>query len=202
MRFMRKRIKKESSGDADLQGVKVIKVTCCGESGAKSSCTAGTELQPVKTSCCSEKGESLHCASDATLQPAEGKSRCCGDKGEKLPCLFHAPPSRSQRRPRARAAVTKASSHPALPSPPSRSQWRPRARAAVTKASSHSAPPSPPSRSQWRSRTRVASKARSRTALLLQGSASRGANCHERGVKSQCAEEDVEPLAFSLSTYV
>ena len=86
MRFMRKRIKKEPSGDVDLQGVKVVKAACCDAIGARSSCTTGTELQPVKTSCCSEKGESLPCASDAKPQPAEGKSTCCGGKGEKMQC--------------------------------------------------------------------------------------------------------------------
>ena len=110
MRSMRKRIKKEPSGDADLQGVKVINVACCGESGAKSSCASGAELQPVKASCCSERGESSHCSSAATPQlevkgaccgdkgdlshcssaakspPEDVKSACCGDKGEKLHC--------------------------------------------------------------------------------------------------------------------
>ena len=84
MRFMRKRIKKEPSGDVDLQGVKVIKVACCGEIGAKSSCTTATGPQPVKSTCCSEKGESSPCAAVAKPQPAEGKSTCCGGKGEKL----------------------------------------------------------------------------------------------------------------------
>ena len=86
MRFMRKRIKKEPSGDVDLQGVKVVKAACCDAIGARSSCTTGTELQPVKTSCCSEKGESVPCASDTKPQPAEGKSTCCGGKGEKMQC--------------------------------------------------------------------------------------------------------------------
>ena len=86
MRFMRKRIKKEPSGDVDLQGVKVIKVACCGEIGTKSSCTTATGPQPVKSSCCSEKGESLPCVSDAKPQPAEGKSTCCGGKGDKQQC--------------------------------------------------------------------------------------------------------------------
>ena len=85
MRFMRKRIKKPS-GDVDLHGVKVIEVACCGEIGAKSSCTTATGPQPVKTSCCSEKGESLPCVSDAKPQPAEGKSTCCGGKGDKQQC--------------------------------------------------------------------------------------------------------------------
>ena len=86
MRSMRKRIKQEPSGDVDLQGVKVVKAACCGEIGAKSSCTTRTEQHLVKAGCCSEKGERLHCASDAKPQPAEGESTCFGGKGEKLQC--------------------------------------------------------------------------------------------------------------------
>ena len=86
MRFMRKRIKNDSAYDANLQGVKVINVACCGETRAKSSCHSGPELQLVKPSCCSEKGESPPCSSAATPQPLVAKSACCGDKGEASQC--------------------------------------------------------------------------------------------------------------------
>ncbi len=86
MRFMRKRIRKEPGSDADLQGVKVVKVACCGETGAKKQCTAEAELQPAKTSCCSGKRQSSQCSSAAKPQPVEAKSACCGNKGEKPQC--------------------------------------------------------------------------------------------------------------------
>ena len=87
MRFMRKRIKKELSADADLQGVKVIKVACCVEGGGgKAPCASDAQQQSAKSSCCSEQSEKPLCSSSAKPQAFEMKSACCGDKSGQSQC--------------------------------------------------------------------------------------------------------------------
>ena len=86
MRFMRKKIKKDSSNGTELHGVKVITVASCIDGGAKSCCASEAQLQQAKASCCGHKGEKSHCSSAGKPLLVENKGACCGDRGEQPQC--------------------------------------------------------------------------------------------------------------------